>query len=97
MGAKVFVYTDHVALKYLLTKKDTKPRLIRWVLFDEDKPPSDTTIVYKVSSFLHLHSDFWYMYMSLFECRYKYVLTCKFIKVEFLVHRQLDSASLGRP
>ena len=32
MGAKVIVYTDHVALKYLLTKKDAKPRLIRWVL-----------------------------------------------------------------
>jgi hypothetical protein len=27
--AKVIVYTDHAALKYLLTKKDTKPRLIR--------------------------------------------------------------------
>ena len=27
---------------------------------DEDMTPSDTTIVYKVSSFLHLHSDFWY-------------------------------------
>ena len=30
--AKVIVYTDHVALKYLLTKKDAKPRLIRWIL-----------------------------------------------------------------
>jgi hypothetical protein len=30
--AKVIVYTDHVALKYLLTKKDDKPRLIRWIL-----------------------------------------------------------------
>jgi hypothetical protein len=30
--AKVIVYTDHAALKYLLTKKDTKPRLIRWIL-----------------------------------------------------------------
>ena len=29
VGAKVIVYTDHVALKYLLTKKDAKPRLIR--------------------------------------------------------------------
>jgi len=29
VGAKVIVYTDHAALKYLLTKKDTKPRLIR--------------------------------------------------------------------
>ena len=26
------VYTDHAALKYLLTKKDAKPRLIRWIL-----------------------------------------------------------------
>jgi hypothetical protein len=32
VGAKVIVYTDHAALKYLLTKKDAKPRLIRWVL-----------------------------------------------------------------
>ena len=26
------MYTDHAALKYLLTKKDAKPRLICWVL-----------------------------------------------------------------
>ncbi|VVA28497.1 PREDICTED: LOW QUALITY PROTEIN, partial [Prunus dulcis] len=32
IGAKVIVYTDHSALKYLLSKKDAKPRLIRWVL-----------------------------------------------------------------
>jgi hypothetical protein len=32
VGSKVIVYTDHAALKYLLTKKDAKPRLIRWVL-----------------------------------------------------------------
>ncbi|GKA30737.1 reverse transcriptase domain-containing protein, partial [Tanacetum coccineum] len=28
----VFVYTDHSALKYLFSKQDAKPRLIRWVL-----------------------------------------------------------------
>ena len=28
----MIVYTDHAALKYLLTKKDVKPRLIRWIL-----------------------------------------------------------------
>jgi hypothetical protein len=32
VGAKVIVYIDHAALKYLLTKKDAKPRLIRWIL-----------------------------------------------------------------
>jgi hypothetical protein len=28
VGANVLVYTDHAALKYLLTKKDAKPCLI---------------------------------------------------------------------
>jgi len=32
VGAKVIIYIDHAALKYLLTKKDAKPRLIRWIL-----------------------------------------------------------------
>jgi hypothetical protein len=32
VGAKVIVYTDHASLKYLLTKKDAKPRLVRWIL-----------------------------------------------------------------
>jgi hypothetical protein len=32
VGAKVIIYTDHVAPKYLLTKKDAKPCLIRWIL-----------------------------------------------------------------
>ena len=30
--SKVIVYTDHVALKHLIDKKDAKPRLIRWIL-----------------------------------------------------------------
>ncbi|XP_021743097.1 uncharacterized protein LOC110709193 [Chenopodium quinoa] len=36
VGSKVIVFTDHAALKYLLSKKDTKPRLIRWVLLLQD-------------------------------------------------------------
>ncbi|KAI3445417.1 hypothetical protein Pfo_002082 [Paulownia fortunei] len=32
IGTKVIVYTDHSAIKYLIEKKDAKPRLIRWVL-----------------------------------------------------------------
>ena len=32
VGAKIIVYADHAALKYLLTKKDAKPHLIRWIL-----------------------------------------------------------------
>nr|GFA21622.1 reverse transcriptase domain-containing protein [Tanacetum cinerariifolium] len=30
--SKSIVYTDHSALKYLLSKQDAKPKLIRWVL-----------------------------------------------------------------
>lgn len=32
IGSKVIVYTDHAAIKYLLTKPDSKKRLIRWIL-----------------------------------------------------------------
>ena len=32
IGNKVIVFTYHSAIKYLVTKKDTKTRLIRWVL-----------------------------------------------------------------
>ena len=32
VNSKVIVYTDHAAIKYLLIKKDAKPRLIRWIL-----------------------------------------------------------------
>ena len=32
IGNKVIVHTDHLAIKYLMEKKDAKSRLIRWVL-----------------------------------------------------------------
>jgi hypothetical protein len=32
VNLKVIVYSDHAATKYLLAKKDAKPRLIRWIL-----------------------------------------------------------------
>ena len=33
LGTRVIVYTDHAALKYLLKKDESKPRLIRWMLW----------------------------------------------------------------
>jgi hypothetical protein len=32
IGSKVYVYTNHATLKYLLTKKDSTSQLIRWIL-----------------------------------------------------------------
>ena len=32
VGSSIVVFTDHYALKYLLTKQDAKARLIRWIL-----------------------------------------------------------------
>ena len=31
-GSNILIFTDHSALKYLLTKQNAKARLIRWVL-----------------------------------------------------------------
>ncbi|XP_022895350.1 uncharacterized protein LOC111409540 [Olea europaea var. sylvestris] len=51
IGSKVIVYTDHSALKYLMSQKDAKPRLIRWILllqeFDleiRDKKKSENVV-----------------------------------------------------
>ncbi|GAU23642.1 hypothetical protein TSUD_304170 [Trifolium subterraneum] len=32
IGSKVIVFTNHAALRHLLTKNESKPRLLRWVL-----------------------------------------------------------------
>ena len=52
LGSHVIIHTDHVAIRYLMAKKDAKLRLIRWVLllqeFDleiKDKKSSHNVIV----------------------------------------------------
>ena len=32
LASHVIIHTDHAAIKYLMAKKEAKPRLIRWVL-----------------------------------------------------------------
>ena len=36
VGALVTIFTDHAALKYLLSKQDIKPRLTRWILLCQE-------------------------------------------------------------
>nr|GEU70435.1 hypothetical protein [Tanacetum cinerariifolium] len=39
--SKSIVYTDHSALKYLLSRQDAKPRLLQWVLLLLENPHKD--------------------------------------------------------
>nr|GEW38452.1 reverse transcriptase domain-containing protein [Tanacetum cinerariifolium] len=62
--SKSIVYTDHSDLKYLLSKQDAKPRLIRWVLhlqeFDiiiRDKKGTENITAYHFSRLENPHKD----------------------------------------
>ncbi|XP_073016954.1 uncharacterized protein [Primulina eburnea] len=79
--SKVIVYTDHSALKYLLAKKDAKPRLIRWILllqeFDleiRDKKGVENVVADHLSRLediringVHTDIDDWFPDEQLFE------------------------------
>ena len=36
VGSRVVIFTDHAIIKYLLTKADLKPRLVRWALLIQE-------------------------------------------------------------
>ncbi|KAM2174288.1 hypothetical protein ACFX1Q_033827 [Malus domestica] len=70
IGTKVIVFSDHAALKYLLTIKDAKPRLIRWIHllqeFDleiKDKKWSENVVAYHLSRFFHSNTEEDFIYL----------------------------------
>ncbi|XP_044510154.1 uncharacterized protein LOC123228765 [Mangifera indica] len=64
LGTKVVIYSDHAALRYLITKKEAKPRLIRWVLllseFDleiKDKAGQENRVADHLSRLVHVKTE----------------------------------------
>ena len=63
VGSDIIVFTDHSALKYLLTKQNAKARLIRWVLLLQefnlqirDKKSVENVVVDHLSRFTIAHN-----------------------------------------
>jgi len=64
LGVKDPFYSDHFALKHLLEKKDSKPRLIRWMLLLQefqleikDKPGAENLVADHLSRLKTGESD----------------------------------------
>ena len=61
IGCKIIVFTNHTALKYFLTKKYAKARLIRWLLllqeFDLEFKYKKSTEHVVANNLSHLHFD----------------------------------------
>ena len=98
MGSKVVIFTAHVAIKHLLTKVDSKSRMIIWVLliqeFDiviKDKKRSENVVANHLSrlknkevSFHDALNDLCHFFKEVMSSNYE--MTYLFLLMNFKMH-----------
>ncbi|KAL4385101.1 hypothetical protein GQ457_15G018550 [Hibiscus cannabinus] len=103
IGTKVKVHTDHSAIKYLLSKKDAKPRLIRWILllqeFDIeilDRKGTENQVADHLKRFRHNAKGYFWDELYLFkQCADQIIRRCIPEEEQQMILEQCHSAPYG--
>ena len=81
LGSKSVVFIDYVAVRYLMTKQDVKPRLICWVCYSKNlvspskikrEPKMSLLVIYQDSHLNYVYTQ--HLLMIIFQMNFDFLL-----------------------